>query len=369
MKILKLNFIIVLSSFCLLVFNNKLVFSQDKYVHLRGGIDSEEPVSADLIFMGKKVFGTMRNHYTREIPVIVHGEFTQEGKLLITEKSEENLMISGILSANLVFNGTWRDDNDELREFEISAYYPEGTHKFEVFSLSSVKPLSDSPDSPVAAFEICILLPTNEMDENIRKNLTKAISDLVKTNFIADPDTELQKQEALFYDQYRLANTDISTPENYPYLNWQKRKLLSLVLNRADLISFYLQDYTYSGGEMSLDISRYLVYDLKTDKKISINDLIIEDKFPELSVLLRKELCNMLGISEEDSLTALGFFSDEVFPSTNFFLTSSGIGFHYNAYELAGQETGPVSIYLTFDEMQDILISNSPAKRLNVAFK
>lgn len=349
-------------------FNSFNGFTQDRYIHFSGKTGNSLQVTANLIFTDTKVFGTILRPSTDEIPVKVYGELRQDTTLVLFDEYNGDTIIQGNISEELAFQGLWQDKVADHMALILHASKPEEYQHFNVFSQSSVRPLNDSPESPVAAFEMVLAIPASVDNIAVDFRLNKIIGELLKIETSGNIPYALKHQENLFFERYHTANADRSTPENYHLLNWQKRVRLIPVFNENDFVSMYLQDYNYTGGDVSLDISRFQVFDLQQAEKLTLSSLVPEEKLIILSEQLRKQLCKNLKLNNEISLKEQGFFSDEVFPSANFFLTASGIGFHYNTYELAGQDRGPLTIFLNWKELEGILIADGPLKRLNKAF-
>jgi hypothetical protein len=340
---------------------------QNRYLHLTGSIENEEKVSADLVITGEKIYGFIQNHFTREAPLRVTGSLLDGGIINLIDKTTDIEFITATMSENDLITGKWKDFAGEERPFEMSVIYPEGSHKFGVTAVSSMQSLIDSPDSPMAVFESCILTPSNSLNKAFNDSfMTLVYKDLFKSNNASDPNVMLKSHESAFFDQYRVNNTDINTKENYQYLNWEKRKILSVVFNESDLVSLNFQDYTYTGGTSGLEMNKYLVFDFTKGNKIGIYDILQKEKENTLSELIKSEICRKLNIDPSGQLTDNGFFSNDVFVTSNFCLTSYGIVFHYNTYELAGQETGPLSVYLPFNNLTEVLISEGITARIVV---
>lgn len=364
---MKSVFFKVLTSVFLMVFSAGMAIAQeqDKYLHLSGHIDSEEQLSADLIIAGGKVFGNIHNHFTGDPPFEVSGTLDENGNLVLAEASTDHTVIDAKLLKEETITGTWKNEAGESRPFELFVSFSESSRRFRVASVSSLQPLSEQADSPVAAFESVILSPSGDTDKaNAEKLMAYITKDMFKINLQTDPLIMLKNQESVFFEQYRTNNKDISAKENYQYLNWQKRKLLSVIYNDKDLVSLKLQDYAYTGGTSGLNISRYLVYDFIGAKKITPSDLFNAESEKKLSGLIRSSICSKLNIDPGMLLTDFGFFSDEIPVSSNFYISSTGLGFHYNTYEIAGQETGPLSVFLSIEQIKELLNPGSQIIRV-----
>lgn len=353
MKIkMRISFILIL-----LVFLSSGVFSplsaQEKYLHLIGRAEESHAVSADLTIIGQKVSGFF--HPGLESPVAVKGELLNQDSMVLYQHLHEKPLVTARLNDDGKMRGIWANESN-VYPLELSESYPSGTNPFQVLVVSSIQALVDAPDSPFAVFESSIIIPDKTMGKGIADKFQSLVYNaLFHAKTVIDPKTMLQNEQSAYFDQYRSKNIDINSKENYPLLNWEKRKLMSVVFNAADVVSLHFQDYTYTGGGAALEISRYLVFDVNSGKQISIRDLIPAENQPKLSKKIKEAICRKSELDASTSLMDNGFFSDEVFVSENFYITGSGIGFHYNTYELAGQETGPLSIFLSFDSLHELL--------------
>lgn len=336
--------------------------AQEKYVHLMGSTEKNLAVSVDLIINGQKASGFL--HTGLESPIAVNGELIDSDSLVLYRELTDKILITYRLDANGKITGKWSDENDS-QTIELSESYPEGTQQFMVSAVSSVQPLVDATDSPIAVFNSCIVIPEKSLNKNIADKFQALLySNFFRTSTVLDSKTMLQNEQSAYFDQYRSKNIDINSPENYPMLNWEKRKVTSIVYNASDIVSLQYQDYTYTGGSAALEISRYLVFDFSSDNQIKLQDLIPEENQSKVSKKIKEAICLNLNLDTSTNLKNNGFFSNEVFVSDNFYLTGYGIGFHYNTYELAGQETGPISVFLPFDSLQGLLSESDIFERI-----
>ena len=338
------------------------VYGQDRYIHLTGSSGKVQTVSADLIITGQKVSGFFHSGLTA--PIAVKGELINQDSLILYQGLSDKIFIAASLNADGEVKGTW-SDNNKIKPLELSETYPAGTHKFRVLEVSSIQPLVEAPDSPFAVFESRAVIPEESMDKYIADKFKSLVySNLFRTKSAVDFNTMLQNEQSIYFDQYRTKNIDINTKENYPLLNWEKRKLMDVVFNAADITSLHFEDYTYTGGSAALKITRYLVVDVSNGRQIQLTDLVAKEQESELGKILRNEICRNLHLDASVKLTDYGFFSDEVYASTSFYITAAGIGFHYNTYELANQEIGAVSVFLSFEQLEGLLSETDILKRV-----
>ncbi|KAF5063556.1 hypothetical protein DSECCO2_293300 [anaerobic digester metagenome] len=332
------------------------VKAQDRYFHLKGNIDNEESVTADFVIFGSKITGTVQNHFTAGEPEFFSGEVNAEGQVVLRVKDSEKTIISGSLNKEGTFFGNWLNPAGEARPFEMSPFYPEGTHVLTAVSVTSVQSLNDEPGSPVAAYEASYLSLPREKYEAISEKLAGLVySGLFRSKPAIDPLALLRNQESDFFNQYRSSSDGIDIQKNYQHLNWEKSRLLSVAFNENNIISLYLKDYAYTGGTEGLEINRMLVFDAERGEKVDFSALFLNESASAITGLIRNVICAKTGIDPTADLTGYGFFSNEIPVPQHFALTEYGILCHYNIYEIAGPETGAVSVFLPYRQLQPLL--------------
>ncbi len=329
--------------------------AQDRYLHLKGNIDNEEAVTADFVIFGSKITGTVQNHFSAGAPVFLHGVISPEGLLELRDKTSDKIVISGSLSESEVLFGKWHHD-DEESPFEMSPQLPEGSRPFDVIAVSSIQPLTAQPGSPLASYESTFLsLPGNKYGI-LRDQLTGLVfRELFRSEPAGEPVAMLKNNESAFFSQYQTSNAGIDIEDNYRFLNWEKSRLLTVVYNGNNVISLYMRDYAYTGGDSGLEMGRFLVFDALEGKKVSFTDIFMPEASASLAALLRNAVCSKTGIDPTADLTGYGYFSNEIPAPQHFALTAYGILCHYNIYEIAGPETGAINIFLPYRQLQPLL--------------
>jgi hypothetical protein len=99
----------------------------------------------------------------------------------------------------------------------------------------------------------------------------------------------------------------------------------------------------------------YFVFDRELGIQIGLSDIIRENSGSVLTALLNRELRAAHNLDAADSLQQAGFFVDDVELTENYFLSSGGLGFHWDPYEIAPYATGYVEILIPYAGIQDLL--------------
>ncbi|MDR2782588.1 MAG: RsiV family protein [Treponema sp.] len=122
--------------------------------------------------------------------------------------------------------------------------------------------------------------------------------------------------------------------------------------------------YEFSGGAHGNQTEAFYLFD-KTGKdgvmpnQVLLSDIIAQDAQAALVQLIESRLRTDAGLSAEAPLSENGFFDDAVAMPSEFFITregaASGVGFHWNPYEIAPYAHGSVETIVPYEAIQDIL--------------
>lgn len=344
--------------------------SQGRYFHLKGEAGSGNAVTADLIVYGERISGYFSNPFREGKPCFLSGEIAGDGSMQLFHNSSDEAVISGILGDDGSFTGKWIDDSKE-HAVQLTEIYDDGAQLFSVAATESVQPLNEAGGSPVAAFGATFPTLSGENNKQASAILNDlALKELFREKVSGEPSAMLKNMETAFFGHYRNSNAGIDIEKNYLKLNWEKRRLLNVAFNEHGTVCLAMHDYTYTGGSSGgLEICRTLTFDVGNGKKVLLSDLLAEGSEKALSGMIRNAVCDAYDIDPEQQLTDYGFFSNELPLPQNYLLTNAGLTFTYNVYEVAGQETGPVSIFLPFSQLKSILNPANPViERLKLKF-
>jgi hypothetical protein len=348
------------------------------YFHLAGTVNKGNPIAVEMIKAGDSVYCDY--FYTAPvqekksgseerpaIPVFCGNMNGSNGSFSFHEPfTSGGLKIRGSWSSSQGFTGTWEEPGKEKYSFEWKENYPVGSVQFNVNYTKETASLVKKPDSPKAKVEMVLLIPAESVNPVISDTLTRFIiekfTDRPYTN--SDPQSILTGVKSVFFQNYRNSNEALyHEMPDAGSLNWESLKFMHILHNKDYVLCFYILQYAFTGGAHGLESTDYYVINLMTGRKIGLSDLLQEGTEGRLTELLTQTVKQKYCRNNEPKLTDAGFFTDEVKPCQNFFITDSGIGFHYNQYDLAPYSFGPVEAFLDFSQIREIL---KPASELPV---
>jgi hypothetical protein len=130
--------------------------------------------------------------------------------------------------------------------------------------------------------------------------------------------------------------------------NWQLISKNEIIYVNEEFVSFMNEFYSYSGGAHGNTERNYFVFDRKEKKLLSVSDFFADpfcDKLKELQIASLKKAGHNLDEFWLENLQCLG----------NFYILEAGMIFHYNQYEIASYATGPIDVFISFEEIMPLL--------------
>lgn len=354
------------SYFCILLFFTVLnitAFSQSRYLHMKGVIGTNEPVTADLVIFENRIEGFYNNNnFGQRISIAISGELKNDGSIVMNDKVSDRQIFTGKFTNGNEISGMWeKNDSDVKYPFNLIEEYSGGSIPYKIFSVRSKTSLTVAKDSPIALFESSLVMPPDTMNRKVALVLNNVMySRLFGSEKVQDPKILFKELETRFFNHYQTNNADINTAENYQYLNWEKRKNMLVMFNENYFTTLQFNDYAYTGGAFGLNITKYLVFDVRTGRDLKLANLFSPGFYDKLGILITGRIKENLSISKDDLLSNYGYFADKVEPTENFYINTSGIGFHYNTYEIAGMESGPQDIFIPFSDINQLLAGQHP---------
>jgi hypothetical protein len=121
------------------------------------------------------------------------------------------------------------------------------------------------------------------------------------------------------------------------------------------MASVMTERYVYSGGAHGITTMMCDIFDPRTGDPVDAARLFRPGWEEAVGNLLREEALRLRGASET-GLLAAGFFEDRIPATGSIFLGNSGIGFHYDRYELAPYAQGDFLFMLPWSALSGVLV-------------
>jgi hypothetical protein len=249
-----------------------------------------------------------------------------------------------------------KSNGDSQQQYYFSETLPHNSKAFAYFHGEATKQLvNNDPFSPKATIETSVLWPTDTGDTNLIHSLIDLYG--IRIPETTPGDSIISTEQKRFFEQYVRMNSDLAGRS--ASLNWERSQQVQVVLNDHSMLCLEMASYAFTGGAHGMANMRYLVYNLKEDKAETMVDVFDAEALAKLSALITDRVRERYAIPSNQALTDAGLFTDTIKAHDNYYLNPLGIGFYYNNYDIAPYAMGHTNIFLSFDEIKELIIPTS----------
>ncbi|MCX7833785.1 MAG: DUF3298 and DUF4163 domain-containing protein [Ignavibacteria bacterium] len=129
------------------------------------------------------------------------------------------------------------------------------------------------------------------------------------------------------------------------------------------ILCYSISNVNFLGGAHPNTMFRYINFDRKTGKVISLNDIFTVGFESKLNTILDRVIRQNYMLKPEDDLRdKVGLFENKIEFNNNFAITKHGIKFYYNPYEIAPYSVGFIELIVPYSALEEILPLNSKAR-------
>ena len=217
---------------------------------------------------------------------------------------------------------------------------------------SEISPLQEGAPYDFT-MEMNIEWPEGGVGDKALKEMQKGITDLLFGSELETIDIEyaMKAHNNRSVDFYRQDNEEYleDIEEEWAFMmDWSESIDGSFLDPYKGMVSYLKYAYGYSGGAHGMDVLTCRTFDLKTGEQIFEEDLFKRGYEDRLTEALR---ANLLSSYEDHDM----FFETDITPSGEFYLTSEGITYIYQRYEIGPYAIGIVEVLVPWKEIQDII--------------
>ena len=217
---------------------------------------------------------------------------------------------------------------------------------------SEVTPLQEGAPYDFT-MEMNIEWPEGGASDKALKEMLKGITDLLFGSELETTDIEnaMKTHNNRSVDFYRQDNEEYleDIEEEWAFvMDWSESIDGSFLDPYKGMVSYLKYAYGYSGGAHGMDVLTCRTFDLKTGEQIFEEDLFKRGYEDRLTEALRT---NLLSRYEDQDM----FFETDITPSDEFYLTSEGITYIYQRYEIGPYAIGIIEVLVPWKEIKDII--------------
>ncbi|MDD2798736.1 MAG: DUF3298 domain-containing protein [Bacteroidales bacterium] len=155
-------------------------------------------------------------------------------------------------------------------------------------------------------------------------------------------------------------DTDLYNPVESAY-SYEHNTDLNIKFNKANLLSYTVQRYDYTGGAHGMTTDSCFTILLNKGRFLTQEDLFDEASLDKIATLIVKQIASNNKVDDPDKLEEQGYFSvKEIYPNGNIFATNEGITWIYNPYDIAAYAIGSVVVTLPYSDIKAYLKPQNP---------
>ena len=117
------------------------------------------------------------------------------------------------------------------------------------------------------------------------------------------------------------------------------------------LLCYVITRSMYTGGAHGMYGTECHTYSLADGFELSLVDLFSEAELRRLDELIHRKIKQQYEAANDEALAQTGFFPEYIAPTENFRITSEGITFYYNPYDIGCYALGAVEVTVTRNEL------------------
>jgi len=128
----------------------------------------------------------------------------------------------------------------------------------------------------------------------------------------------------------------------------------------SSLVLLKLNGYAYLGGGHGSEKTRFLNWNTKKGKEVTLDDIFQNDYEPALNKIAEKIFRKNEMLSDTASLDDHYFFDKGKFGlNNNFMITPAGLSFLYNEYEIKSYAEGQTTLFVPYAQIKSLLRPNT----------
>jgi len=137
--------------------------------------------------------------------------------------------------------------------------------------------------------------------------------------------------------------------------SWEDKTTIKLFATTKKSFTLAISNYNYSGGAHGNYTVEYQNYNIESGKELGMKNLFVKDFETRLTYAADKYYRERHHLSARESLTKVGWYGDKFILSDNFAITTDGLDFLYNPYEIKPYIAGITTFFLPYNRIESIM--------------
>lgn len=190
-------------------------------------------------------------------------------------------------------------------------------------------------------------------DAKVRERIQQTLQDKLLDSMSLGESRESSFNSAIntfFTEARNMRNQGIELP-------WEMQVKFSIHDYHERFVCIELSSYYFTGGAHGMPLTQYYSFDMKTGAPITLKDLVLPGKMPELLKIAEASFRTQKEVPEGQTLEQAGydFEKNQFHLPEAMAMSTNGLMFYYNVYEIASYAQGTTELYLYNDDIEALL--------------
>lgn len=256
------------------------------------------------------------------------------------------------------------------------------TVDFDTLQVDTICPLLASYSKPACHLQVAIASPKGSTAESARNAISLFVSNLVAQ---ASKDAEQSQDMAAMVNGlsksyiHRYLSEGRDAISNYSgdveaaanWMSYEENVQGKVTYQADDVLCYEVRNESYTGGAHGGTSVRCGVMDMKALVPILFADVFSEESRQPLGQLMVNRLSQDCGGITIDEMVDKGLLLSEatIEPTDNFAVTTAGIEWVFDPYEIAPYSLGVIRVLVSWDDLQFYIDAQSPLLPLALKYR
>jgi len=150
------------------------------------------------------------------------------------------------------------------------------------------------------------------------------------------------------------------------YFSYYKTLDTKIIYDMSGILSYQISSMDYKGGANSSTAYRNVVIDLQTGHRLGEPDVFVADYKKTLNSILVNKILAQNNVRKPEDLLEFGYWGiEDITSNDNFYVDNKGVTYIFNPGECAAFSLGEIRVFISYEEIMDILKTDSPISHLS----
>jgi hypothetical protein len=254
--------------------------------------------------------------------------------------------------------GAWQMHNaQDANYFNLVEKYPDGSVNLDIKEFGKKYICNDSKTADINFSLVQINdYKDKSIEDSINCNIVKSFINMYSPG---ESIGKLKNPEDVitdFINRYKEFINDTSLPPEYKQ-SWKDSDQTDVLFNSNNILAEECTEFSFEGGAHPLIVYNYSNYNLRTGKKITLDDIFRPGYKATLDKIGERKFKEARKIKLNEDLKNSGYLTgrDKFHLNFNFAISRLGLLFKFNEYEMGPYILGAPEVFISYTDLRYLM--------------